>query len=85
MSTDKSHTSELLAPAKDAACGITAINCGADAVYVGAPRFGARAQASNSFADIARLVRHSHLYRAKVYVALNTILRHRARCLERRR
>lgn len=65
---------ELLAPAKDALCGIEAINHGADAVYIGAPRFSARMAASNPIADIEGLVKHAHKYYAKVYVALNTIL-----------
>lgn len=65
---------ELLAPAGDADIGIAAIDHGADAVYIGAPKFSARAQAGVSAADIARLIRHAHFYRAKVYVALNTIL-----------
>jgi collagenase-like PrtC family protease len=65
---------ELLAPAKDLASGMAAINYGADAVYVGAPKFGARAAAGNSLNDIAKLVNYAHRYWAKVYVALNTIL-----------
>lgn len=65
---------ELLAPAGDADIGIEAINHGADAVYIGAPKFSARAQAGVSPADLARLIGHAHLYYAKVYVALNTIL-----------
>ncbi|MFV0505142.1 MAG: peptidase U32 family protein [Bacteroidales bacterium] len=65
---------ELLAPAKNMKCGIEAVKHGADAVYVGGPRFGARAVAGNSIDDIARLVDFAHLYGAKVYVALNTIL-----------
>ena len=65
---------ELLAPARDLACGIAAINHGADAVYIGAPRFSARAAAGNDQADIERLVRHAHRYFARVYVALNTLL-----------
>lgn len=65
---------ELLAPAGDADIGIAAIDHGADAVYIGAPKFSARAAAGVSVADIARLIRHAHFYRAKVYVALNTIL-----------
>ena len=65
---------ELLAPAKNLATGIAAINHGADAVYVGAPKFGARAAAGNSINDIAKLVNYAHRYWAKVYVALNTIL-----------
>src|SRR5512145_338628 len=65
---------ELLAPAGDADIGIEAINHGADAVYIGAPKFSARAAAGVSVADIARLIKHAHFYNAKVYVALNTIL-----------
>ncbi len=65
---------ELLAPAKNLESGRAAINYGADAVYIGASRFGARAAASNSMADIGSMVRFAHKYRAKVYVALNTIL-----------
>ncbi len=66
---------ELLAPAKNLECGIEAVNHGADAVYIGAPRFGARAAAGNSIEDIAELVRYAHLYRVRVYVTVNTILR----------
>lgn len=65
---------ELLAPAGNADIGIAAIDHGADAVYIGAPKFSARAQAGASVDDIARLIRHAHFYRAKIYVALNTIL-----------
>ena len=65
---------ELLAPAGNADIGIAAIDHGADAVYIGAPKFSARAGAGVSVAEIARLIRHAHLYYAKVYVALNTIL-----------
>lgn len=65
---------ELLAPAKNLECGIEAINHGADAVYIGAPRFSARAAAGNTLEDIKALAEYAHLYNAKVYVALNTIL-----------
>ncbi len=65
---------ELLAPAKNADIGMAAIDHGADAVYIGAPKFSARAEAGNELENIARLIRHAHLYYAKVYVALNTIL-----------
>ena len=65
---------ELLAPAKDLACGLAAVNHGADAVYIGAPRFGARAAAGNSLQDIEELVHYAHLYGARVYIALNTLL-----------
>lgn len=64
---------ELLAPAKNTLCGIAAINHGADAVYIGGPQFGARAAASNSLVDIEKLVTYAHQFRAKVYVALNTL------------
>lgn len=66
---------ELLAPAKNLECGIEAINHGADAVYIGAPKFGARAAAGNSLEDIAALVEHAHLYNARIYVTVNTILK----------
>jgi 23S rRNA 5-hydroxycytidine C2501 synthase len=66
---------ELLAPARTADIGIEAILHGADAVYIGGPSFGARAQAGNRLEDIARLVTHAHRYRAQVFVALNTLLR----------
>ena len=65
---------ELLSPAKNLECGIAAINHGADAVYIGASQFGARAAAGNSIEDIAELVRYAHQFRVKVLVALNTIL-----------
>ncbi len=65
---------ELLAPAGNADIGIAAIDHGADALYVGAPKFSARANAGVSIRDISRLIRHAHLYYAKVYVAVNTIL-----------
>jgi putative protease len=65
---------ELLSPAKDLDTGIAAINYGADAVYIGGPKFGARAAAGNSLLNIEKLVKHSHNYWAKVYVALNTVI-----------
>ena len=65
---------ELLSPAKNKECGIAAINHGADAVYIGAPMFSARASAGNSVEDIESLVQYAHRYRAKVLVALNTVL-----------
>lgn len=70
----KQRKIELLAPAKNLECGIAAIDHGADAVYIGAPRFGARAAAGNSLEDIAALVKYAHLYRVRIYVTLNTIL-----------
>lgn len=65
---------ELLSPAKNLETGIAAINCGADAVYIGSSDFGARKAASNPVSDIEKLVNYSHLYKSKVYVTLNTIL-----------
>ncbi len=65
---------ELLAPARDAECGIAAIRCGADAVYIGAPQFGARQAAGNSLDDIARVAEFAHQYYARVYAAVNTLL-----------
>ena len=65
---------ELLAPAKNLECGIAAIDHGADAVYIGAPHFGARAAACNSVDDIAELCRYAHQFDAKVYVTVNTIV-----------
>lgn len=65
---------ELLSPAKNLECGIEAILHGADAVYIGAPKFGARATAAVSLQDIEKLVSFAHQFRVKVYVALNTIL-----------
>jgi putative protease len=65
---------ELLAPAKNLECGIEAINHGADAVYIGAPQFGARAAAGNTLDDIATLTAYAHRYYARVYVTLNTII-----------
>lgn len=65
---------ELLAPAKDLACGKEAITHGADAVYIGAPSHGARSAAANSIEDIRRLTDFAHTYNAKVYVTVNTII-----------
>ncbi len=65
---------ELLAPARDADTAILAIDCGADAVYIGAPSHGARAAATNSLDDIRRVVQHAHRFGARVYVTVNTII-----------
>ena len=64
-----------MAPARNLECGIEAVNHGADAVYIGAPRFGARAAAVNSLEDIAKLVEYAHLYNVRIYVTVNTILK----------
>lgn len=65
---------ELLSPAKDLESGIAAINYGADAIYIGAPKFGARSAAGNTLENIKKLIDYAHLFYAKVYVTLNTIL-----------
>ena len=68
------NTIELLAPAKNLDIGTAAINSGADAVYIGAPLFGAREAAANPLADIEELIAYAHHYWARVYVTLNTLL-----------
>ena len=65
---------ELLSPARNADTGIAAVNCGADAIYIGANKFGARKDAGNEIGEIERLLAYAHLFRVKVYLALNTIL-----------
>lgn len=67
-------TIELLSPARNLECGIAAVDHGADAVYIGAAKFGARALAGNSVQDIAELCQYAHQYGVKVYVTVNTIL-----------
>lgn len=66
---------ELLAPAGNAEIGIAAIDCGADAVYIAGPAFGARAAAGNPVEEVARLCRHARLYGVKVHATVNTLLR----------
>ena len=65
---------ELLSPAQNLDYGRLAIDSGADAVYIGGPSFGARASAGNSLDDISKLVDYAHLFSAKVYLTLNTLL-----------
>ena len=65
---------ELLAPAKDFDTAVDAIDCGADAVYIGAGKFGARHSATNPIEDIARVAKYAHRYGVKVYATLNTLL-----------
>lgn len=68
------RTIELLAPAKNLECGIAAIDHGADAVYIGAAKFGARQSAGNNVEDIATLCNYAHQFGAKVHVTVNTII-----------
>ncbi len=65
---------ELLAPARDLECALAAINCGADAVYIGAERFGAREAAGNRLENIALLTAYAHRYWVRIYVTINTLL-----------
>ena len=65
---------ELLAPARDLRSARAAIDCGADAVYMGGPRFGARQAAGNSVADIAAVAEYARRFGVRVYVTLNTLL-----------
>lgn len=65
---------ELLAPARNADIGIAAIDCGADAVYIAGPAFGARQAAGNSMEDIRRLTEYTHRFGARIFLTLNTIL-----------
>ncbi|HPN39539.1 MAG TPA: U32 family peptidase, partial [Melioribacteraceae bacterium] len=65
---------ELLSPAKNYEFGVAAINSGADAVYIGAPNYGARKSAANSITEIEKLVKYAHFFNASVYITINTLL-----------
>ena len=65
-------TLELLAPARTADIGIAAIDCGADAVYIAGPAFGARQAAGNRIEDIARLCTYAHRFGARIFATVNT-------------
>lgn len=65
---------ELLAPARDYATGVAAIDCGADAIYIGGSQFGARQGAANATDDVARLVEYARGYGVRVYATINTII-----------
>ena len=67
-------TVELLAPAKDYASAVVAVDAGADAVYIGGARFGARQAAGNTTQEIARVVEYAHRYGVRVHATLNTLL-----------
>lgn len=84
LPTATSTAIELLAPARDLACAMAAIDHGADAVYMGAEEFGARASAGNSDEDIARVVAYARPFGVKVYVTLNTLLSGRDELLRAR-
>lgn len=70
-----SKSPELLAPAKNLEVALAAVNHGADAVYMGATKFGAREAAGNSLQDVEKAVKYAHKFRTKVYLTLNTILK----------
>ncbi len=74
MNESSNYAIELLAPARDLSSGQRAIDCGADAVYIGAGRFGARENAANPMPDIAKLCEYAHRFWARVYVTVNTLL-----------
>ena len=65
----------LLSPARDKEVAKAAIQAGADAVYIGAPAYGAREKAGNSIEDIREVVTYAHIYGVQVVVTLNTLLR----------
>ena len=65
---------ELLAPARNSDIGIAAIDCGADAVYIGGPGFGARKDAGNSLSDIERLCAYAHTFGARIFLTVNVTL-----------
>ena len=65
---------ELLAPARNISIGIAAIDCGADAVYIAGPAFGARHSAGNEVGDIGALCDYAHRFGARVFITFNTIL-----------
>lgn len=65
---------ELLAPARNSDIGIAAVDCGADAVYIAGPAFGARAAAGNDVSDIARLCKYAHRFGVRIYATVNTII-----------
>ena len=70
----RQHSIELLAPARNEVVAKAAIDCGADAVYIGGPSLGARRAAVNSVEEIARVVEYAHLFGVRVYVTMNTLL-----------
>ena len=72
--SSKRRNIELLCPARDYRAAVAAVDCGADALYIGASGYGARRAATNTTTDIARVVAYAHLFGVRVYVTLNTIL-----------
>ena len=74
MTGDQTRELELLAPARNISIGTAAIDCGADAVYIAGPQFGARQAAGNDIKDISTLCSYAHRFGARIFITLNTIL-----------
>lgn len=74
MRVSRPRPVELLAPAAGLNEACAAVDAGADAVYMGGPAFGARSRAGNSMADVEKAVKYAHLYHAKCYLTLNTLI-----------
>ncbi len=71
----KAELPELLAPAGSFECLLAAVEAGADAVYVGGKRFGARAYAKNfDTGELSRALSYCHLHGVKLYVTVNTLV-----------
>lgn len=66
---------ELLSPAGNMECLISAVQNGADAVYLGGKKFGARAFANNfDGEEMIKAIKYCHLYGVKIYVTVNTLV-----------
>jgi len=65
---------QILSPARDKTVAKAAIQAGADAIYIGAPAFGARQAAGNSIKDLTEVVQYAHTYGVQVLVTVNTLL-----------
>ena len=65
---------ELLAPARTADIGIAAVDCGADAVYIAGPAFGARKDAGNPIGEVARLCAYAHKFGVRIFMTVNIVL-----------
>lgn len=72
---------EILAPAGSMEAMKAAVHAGADAVYLGGDKFGARAYASNfDSAALIEAIEYCHLYGVKVYLTINTLFRNEEIC-----
>ncbi len=76
LKTELNNTQfELLVPANNKNTALCAIKAGADAIYIGYSKYGARAQAGNTLDDIVDVIEFAHSFRVKVYITINTILK----------